>query len=159
MKIIKENTCCFFGHRKITTTIELRERLYAIIENLVVMKKVNTFLFGSKSQFNTLCYELVTKLKEKYPYIKRIYVRAEFFDINENYRQYLSERYEHTYFSEKLVNAGKAVYVERNCDMVDKSDFCIVYFQENSLPQGRKSGTELALHYAVAKKKIIIVLP
>ena len=47
--INKEKTCCFFGHRKINETEELKNRLYEIIENLIVNEKVDTFLFGSKS--------------------------------------------------------------------------------------------------------------
>lgn len=69
-------TCCFFGHRKINETEELKTALYEVIEKLIVEKRVNTFLFGSKSQFDSLCLEIVTKIKEKHPYIKRIYVRA-----------------------------------------------------------------------------------
>ena len=69
----KEKTCCFFGHRKIDETEELKNNLYEIIENLIVNEKVDTFLFGSKSQFDDLCHKIVTDLKEKYPHIKRIY--------------------------------------------------------------------------------------
>ena len=31
-----------------------------------MQEKVNTFLFGSKSNFNSLCLKKVTELKEKY---------------------------------------------------------------------------------------------
>ena len=53
-------TCCFFGHRKINETEELKSKLYEIIEKLIVEKQVDTFLFGSKSRFNSLCQETVT---------------------------------------------------------------------------------------------------
>ena len=79
-----ENTCCFFGHRTINETEELKSKLNEIIEKLIVDEKVDTFLFGSKSRFNSLCLELVTELKEKYPHIKRIYVRAEYPYISEH---------------------------------------------------------------------------
>ena len=71
----KKNTCCFFGHRKIAQTEELRIELYRIIQELVEQKNVHTFLFGSKSRFDSLCYEVVSSLKEKYPHIRRVYVR------------------------------------------------------------------------------------
>lgn len=74
----KEHTCCFFGHRKIEVTDELVSCLKDIVEDLIVEKKVNTFLFGSKSQFDKLCLEVVTEMTKKYPHIRRIYVRAEF---------------------------------------------------------------------------------
>ena len=75
---MKENTCCFFGHRKIEDSSELRTKLYDTIEKLIVNENIATFLFGSKSEFDALCHEAVTELKEKYPHIKRVYVRAEY---------------------------------------------------------------------------------
>lgn len=44
-----ENTCCFFGHRTINETEELKGKLYKTIESLVVNENVDTFLFGSKT--------------------------------------------------------------------------------------------------------------
>ena len=72
---MKIKTCCFIGHRTIETTLELRKLLYNHIENLIVSENVKVFLFGSRSQFNDLCYYIVSKLKEKYTDIKRVYVR------------------------------------------------------------------------------------
>ena len=65
--MMKERTCCFIGHRKIEETSELRAELYEIIERLIKDEKVDTFLFGSKSQFNELCRDIVTKIKENTP--------------------------------------------------------------------------------------------
>lgn len=58
---MKENTCCFFGHRKIEDSSELRIKLYDTIEKLIVNEKIATFLFGSKSEFDALCHEAVTE--------------------------------------------------------------------------------------------------
>ena len=156
---MKKVTCCFLGHREIEETEELKDKLYTVIEKLILDEKVGTFLFGSKSQFDRLCYTLVTQVKEKYPHIRRIYVRAEFPQIDDGYKAYLLESYEETYYSEQAVGAGKAVYVERNRDMIDQSDVCIIYCEENYAPKNRKSGTRLALEYAVKRNKRIIRLP
>ena len=86
-------------------------------------------------------------------------MRAEFPVINEDYTAYLRERYEDTYYPEKILGAGKAVYVERNCHMINKSQFCIIYYQKEYAPVNRKSGTSLALKYAQKKNKKIILLP
>ena len=63
--------------------------------------------------------------------------------------------------------SGRASYVERNQAMIDKSDYCIFYYNEDYLPPRRKyskrcitdyqpkSGTALAYHYAEQNKKII----
>lgn len=154
-----ENTCCFFGHRTINETEKLKSNLNEIIEKLIVDENVDTFLFGSKSRFNDLCLDLVTKTKEKYPHIKRIYVRAEYPYISEHYKNYLLESYEETYFPKKIISSGRAVYIERNCEMINKSRFCVVYFDEQNMPFNRKSGTGIAFDYAVKNGKRIIKLP
>lgn len=50
--MINSYTCCFFGHRQINENEKLRNELFATIEELIVSKKADTFLFGSKSKFN-----------------------------------------------------------------------------------------------------------
>lgn len=166
----KENTCCFFGHRKIEVTDELINRLKEVVGDLIIEKKVDTFLFGSKSQFDKLCLQVVTELKKKYPHIRRSYVRAEFPYIDEDYTAYLLKRYDHTYYPERMINAGKAAYVERNYEMIDSSNYCVIYYDENYKQPRRKnsrldlfdyqpkSGTAVAYDYAVKKGKSIMNL-
>ena len=122
----KLHCCCFFGHRKIKETEELKEAVCNAVEDLITSKNVDTFYFGSKSDFDDFCHSIVTELKEKYPHIQRIYVRAEFPYIDDSYRNYLLERYEDTYYPERMVDAGKAAYVERNYEMINNIKYCIV---------------------------------
>lgn len=162
--------CCVFGHRKLTDISNLEIRLQETMERLILYRNVDTFLLGSKSDFDLLCRTILIKLKDKYEHIKRIYVRAEYPDINEDYKKYLLEYYDETYYPEKLRNAGKAVYVERNYEMIDKSHICVVYYKENymlpdakkskkdNLPRQAKSGTRIAYQYAMEKGKEIINL-
>ena len=164
----EQKTCCFFGHRKIAYTEQLRERLYKIIEELIMYNNVSVFLFGSKSDFDKLCLAVVTELKYKYPHIRRVYVRAEFQYINDDYRTYLLQSYEDTYYPAKISSSGRAAYVERNYIMIDSSDICIVYYNEDYQPPKRKnsrhdispyqpkSGTRIAYEYAQKKKKDIV---
>lgn len=168
MEELKSYSCCFFGHRKINETPELIKKLRREIEVLIIEKMVSIFYFGSKSQFNDLCHTVVTDLKEKYPHIKRVYVRSTFQHIPDWYENSLLEHYEDTYFPEHMENAGRASYVERNQEMINKSDFCVVYYDKNYSPPKRrnsrrdltdyqpKSGTKVAYDYAVKKKKEII---
>ena len=164
---LKKCSCCFFGHRKINETPELIERLTRTVESLITDKGVNTFYFGSKSEFDDLCHKIVTDLKEKYPHIKRIYVRSAFQHIPDWYEDSLLKHYEGTYFPEHMENAGRASYVERNQEMINHSKFCVVYYDENYLPPRRKnsgrdlfdyqskSGTKVAYDYAIKKRLII----
>ena len=156
---MENNTCCFFGHRTINETNELRTKITEDVEKLITDENVDTFLFGSKSDFDSLCLELVTKLKEKYPHVKRVYVRAEFPFISDEYKAYLLESYEDTYYPEKLHGAGRAAYVERNREMIDKSKYCIVYYDEQNAPTKRKSGTKVALDYALKMGRDILIYP
>ena len=156
-----EKACCFFGHRKIDKTPELIDRLTKEIEVLITEKDVGIFYFGSKSQFDDLCHKVVTELKEKYPHIKRVYVRSAYQHIPDWYADSLLQHYEDTYFPEHIEKAGRASYVERNQEMINKSDFCVVYYDENYAPPRRrnsrrdltdyqpKSGTKVALDYAI----------
>jgi len=151
---MQKNVCCFIGHRTIIETDEMKKRLLNEIEMLITNKKVDTFLFGSKSQFDSLCLELVTNLKEKYPHIMRIYIRAEYPVIREDFKKYLLKSYDETYFPEKIIGAGKASYVKRNYEMIDKSNYCIFYYMQLN----RKSGTKIALDYAIKREKKIIFI-
>lgn len=153
------NVCCFIGHRKINETKEVRNQLLEIIENLITDEKIDTFLFGSKSRFNELCYETVTRLKEKYPYIKRIFVRAEYPYIGDDYKEYILESYEDTYFPKNVIGTGRLSYVKRNIEMINKSGFCVFYFDKGMLPTNRRSGAEVAFNYAVRQATVEPVMP
>ncbi len=86
-------------------------------------------------------------------------MRAEFPYINDDYLTYLLKSYDDTYYPEKLLGAGRAAYVERNYEMINNSRFCIVYYDEQNAPTTRKSGTKIALNYAVKQEKHIIKMP
>ena len=142
----------------LTESAQLRKKITDAVEKLITEHGVDTFLFGSKSRFDSLCLEMVTALKESHTHIKRIYVRAEFPVIDEDYTAYLLQCYDETYFPERLLKAGRAVYVERNREMINRSRYCIVCYDPSYTPAARKSGTKIALDYAVRKERQIILL-
>lgn len=162
-----ERSVCFIGHRKIECTPELRERLQSILIDLIENGTVN-FIFGDHSAFDSLCYELVTELKEKYPEIKRINFRKDYEDTDDYTMQFLITGYEESICPKGVGSAGRASYVKRNQAMIRESDVCIFYYDENYLPSRRKtsrhdicdyqpkSGTALAYAYAESKMKRII---
>ena len=165
----KPKICCFIGHRKVKDTEKLKEKLFNTIETLI-NRGTDTFLFGSKSEFNDICYNIVTSLKQTHTSVCRIYIRAEYPEINDDYKLYLLEKYEDTYFPERAKNAGKAVYIERNLEMIDRTDICVFYYDEKYIPFQKQnvrypvtehppaSGTKTAYEYAMKTRKEIINL-
>ena len=157
--------CSFFGHRKIEKTPELREKLITTVRWLITEKEVDQFLFGSKSSFDDFCQEVLKELKEEYPQVKRVYVRMYYPELGEPYIGYILRDFEDTYMPERIENAGVARYVERNQEMIDGSDYCVFYYDENYKPPRRKyskrsvgdyrpkSGTKVAFDYANQRKR------
>ena len=157
--------CCFIGHRNVEKTAELREKLTNAIRQLITEKGVNKFLFGSKSNFDDFCQEVVKELREEYSHIKRVYVRMYYPELGEQYMGYILRDFEDTYMPERIENAGIARYVERNQEMIDGSDYCVFYFDENYKPPRRKyskrsvgdyqpkSGTKVAFDYANLRRR------
>ena len=162
--------CSFFGHRNTKETQELCEKVRETVVRLIEEKEVKIFLFGSASRFDELCLKIVTEVKSEYPEIRRIYVRSQYPYVEKEYKAYLLQSYDDTFMPSGMEKAGKAAYVERNQAMINQSDVCVFYYDENYTPPRRKqskrslgsyqsnSGTLLAYEYAKQKKKEIINL-
>lgn len=166
---MNEKSCCFIGHRDINVTDELIKKITDEVIKLI-NSGVNKFLFGSRSDFNSLCHGIVTKIQKEYKNIVRIA-----YDTKHESSVYESdrERLEKTYSAithkdiklfgyeiikcpEKIFNGGKASYIERNQIMIDESDYCMFYFDKKYTPKNGRSGTAIAYKYAVRKNKKII---
>ena len=152
---------CFIGHRNVELKDDKVEKLRMIIENLIVKDNVQIFLFGSRSDFDYLCHLVVTELKEKYPnIIRKCYTcRSETCTL-ESERVYWEEIYNH-FRKEKVTllgveeevehktkyTSGKASYVERNQAMINDSDYCVFYYDENYQPEMRKYSKRSISYY------------
>lgn len=160
-------TICFIGHREVLDVNNVRNKLLNILKDLMI-KGANVFLFGSNSQFNSLCLECVNQLKTTFTKVKRIYVRSAFAQIDKDYEQYLLGYFDETYFPQSVSRSTKVCYIQRNKEMIDRADLCIFYYNKNYLPpikpnddlhfisNRRNSGTLIAYRYAVKKNKNII---
>lgn len=163
----------FIGHRNLKFDNDFRLKLKEFILSLVDNRNADSFLFGSKSAFDSLCLDVVTEIKKDRPNIKLVYVRSAYAYMSKHYEEYLLSFYDETYIPDNVVDAGQAAYVERNYHMIDKADLCIFYYNENyeppQKPMSRKhnmpvptykrsSGTKTAYAYAVKRKKEIINL-
>lgn len=160
--------CSFIGHRTVADSARVASLLKAQIVSLIETKGVNTFLFGSRSEFDDICHYVVTELRERYPVIERIaYTCRSEWACMENEREEHERGFSELMhkavslkgyegeveFAEKY-NAGKASYIERNQAMIDDSDYCLFYFNENYSPHcSARSGTKIAYDYALKKAK------
>lgn len=72
---MSEKTVCFIGHRTVVNAEQVRTKLFDILSTLI-SNGADTFLFGSRSDFDTLCWEVVTELQKEYPQLKRISYNA-----------------------------------------------------------------------------------
>lgn len=150
-------TVAFIGHRSIEQSDSLKTILAKVVEKLIQEKNADTFLFGSKSGFNDLCRTAVTSLKQKYNYIKRVYIRAEYEFIDESYKNYLLTNYEDTFYPPQVHGAGALSYIKRNRIMIDLCDVLVVYYDTNYIPRTKtKSGTKIAIDYAIKSNKKMI---
>jgi len=145
----------FIGHRTIADEKAVAERLRKVVKALI-KDGADEFLFGSKSRFNDICYEVVTELKHEFRYIRRIYVRAEYEFAPQWYINELLSHYESTLYPDCVHNAGVKSYIKRNRFMIDKCDTVVVYYDKNYEPSHGNSGTMLAVTFAERKNKRVI---
>ena len=149
----KYKNVCFIGHRKIEVTKKLTEKLTVLIHKLIE-DGVTNFIFGSHSQFDDLCYQIVSEQRKQCPQIKRIHYCTAY----ENYSNAGLNLYEQEIDCESAIKAGRNSYLIRNQAMIDNSDICVFYYDKNYQPHNRKSGTVIAFQYAEHKNKKIINL-
>ena len=163
-------SCCFIGHRNVQETAELYEKIKQTLLRLIQEEDVVFLFFGSKSSFDSLCLKVATEIKSIYPHIQRVYVRSCYQTIESWYRKSLLKEYDDTIIPDGVADAKQASYVKRNRAMIDASDFCVFYYDEDYQPPIKKpykrsfytyrpnSGTKVAYEYATKKKKQTINL-
>ena len=143
--------CSFFGHRE--TTLEederLKPQLKAIIQNLIKNENYQIFIFGGLGDFDDLCHQVVTQLKNDYPYIKRWFCLYDPRHENEkkrpkniNYDNY--EEIKYLYL--KYDNWYDRIYY-RNVEIINMSDFVIFFAEDRP-----RSGAYKAVKHALRKK-------
>ena len=150
---MEEKICSFFGHRE----LEITDELYATT-TAEILKSVDfgcrTFYFGGYGTFDSLCYEIVTRLKNerKELNLKRVFCTPREEYLRKRVRYFNREDYDDVIYLEPSFNGWyKSIYF-RNCAMIDKSDYIIFYAEcrENS-------GAHKAYKYAKKQKGKMLV--
>ena len=160
---------CFIGHRRVNVTDELRSALRALLLELI-REGATEFLFGDHSQFNDLCYDAVTELRQDYPRLRRVKLRTGDPELSDYAKRFFFDGYEDNICPAGVAAAGRAAYVERNQAMIHESDVCVFYYDPAYSPPRRRaskhgvtnyqpqSGTALAYAYAVKSGKRVVNL-
>lgn len=155
---------CFIGHRRVEVTEGLRSELRALLLELI-REGATEFLFGDHSQFNDLCYDAVTALRQDYPQL-----RTGDPELSDYAKRFFFDGFEDNICPAGVAAAGRAAYVERNQTMIRESDVCVFYYAPAYSPPRRRaskhsvtdyqpqSGTALAYAYAVKLGKRVVNL-
>lgn len=146
---MKNQTCCFTGHRDLKDSTMFRKKLKSLITMLIINNDVKFFGVGGALGFDTIASLCLLELKKKFHHIKLILVLP-----CPEQSKYWSKKDKMIYEKIKR-NADKIVYIshnytkdcmiKRNCWLVDNSGYCIAYCIKN------KGGTHFTVNYAKNK--------
>ncbi|MGN1319234.1 MAG: SLOG family protein [Lachnospirales bacterium] len=146
---MRNQTCCFTGHRDCKDSFFLRKRLKSVIAELVVNKGVRFFGAGGALGFDTVASLCVLELKNTYPQIRLILVlpcpeQTKYWSVKDKQvYEYIKRKADKiVYTSEKYT---KGCMFKRNRWLVDNSNYCIVYCVKNT------GGSYYTVNYAEEK--------
>ena len=128
-------TVSFFGHREIENSLEVEQKLEAILTELIQTKQYIEFLVGREGEFDILAASVVRRVKKQMDYGNCSliwvlpYMKAEFRDNEKNFLDY----YDDIEICEQSAKAHyKSAMQIRNRAMVDRSDLVICCIQHKS---------------------------
>lgn len=149
-----EKVCSCFGHLDVDITDSLRERAKQEVEKAVA-DGVRIFMFGGRSDFDDLCYDLVTEVRQQQPElgIKRVFCFALDKQLRKPPRWFQRKEYEALECPLKDFDWWYTSIYYRNCAMIDQSDLLLFWVE-----QRENSGAYKTYEYAVRKKKAIVNL-
>lgn len=147
-----EKVCSCFGHFEVEITESLKAKTEEAIDGAIA-DGVRTFLFGGRSSFDSLVYDIVTKKREELPRlgIKRVFCFALENQLRKPPAWFKKQEYESCECPTKEFNWWYTAIYYRNCAMIDQSDLVLFYAEERT-----NSGAYKAYKYAVKKHKNLI---
>lgn len=151
---IINKSCCFTGHRKISSdeykmiVEKLELKIIELIESGIIY-----FRCGGALGFDTLVAKLIINLKIKYPYIRLILIlpcveQTKWWkEEDREVYKYIIDNSDEILYTSKYYFRG--CMFKRNRTLVDGSRFCICYLTKNS------GGTFYTVNYAKEKGLIV----
>ena len=149
--------CCFTGHRNCSQTLEIKNRLENTIRDLI-KKGVYEFYAGGAIGWDTVCADMVLKLKNSYPQIKLNLIlpcskeeqTAKWtIEQKNDYERILVMADSVKYTSDHYFNGCMKM---RNAELVEMADYCICYYKS------KKSASGTGQTVRMAQKKGIIII-
>ena len=143
--MIEAYTVSFFGHRRIIDPIRIERQLEEIVRELLLTKQYVEFLVGKDDDFDVLVASVIRRCKRQYRddnsamVLVLPYMRADFRDNEESYREY---------FDEIEIFSGthyKSAFQQRNRNMISRSRLAIFAVNKN------KGGAYSTMKYAAAQ--------
>ncbi len=147
----------FTGHRDIRAA-DFHDRLYELLESLIVNRSADMFYAGGAAGFDTLAAQTVLELKASYPWISLVLLIP---CSPEEQTRSFSSNMQDTYY-DIMQSADKVEYIsphyvegcmkERNQRLIDYADICVCCYDE------RRSATGTGQTVRMAYKKGINVI-
>ena len=154
---LKKYTCCFTGHRYISSDrkADIRNQLKVAIER-AIQNGYRFFRAGGALGFDTMAAQTVLELKLQYPQIRLILVLP-CVDQTAGWKQSDIDEYEHIKaLADKVIYTSKAYYsgcmFKRNRHLVNNSSLCICYLTRQT------GGTAYTVRYAESKGVTVLNL-
>ncbi len=124
-------TCSCFGHLDVNITDDLIARTKTEIDKAVA-DGVRVFLFGGRSDFDDLCYDLVTEKKNTEPQldIKRVFCFALDNQLRKPPIWFIRKEYEALECPPKDFDYWYTSIYYRNLAMIDQSDLALFWAEK-----------------------------
>ncbi len=147
-----EKVCSCFGHFDVEITDELKRRTENEIMK-AIQDSFRVFLFGGRSDFDDLVYDIVTEIKtrEQISEIKRVFCFPLYKQLRKPPYWFQRKEYEALECPTKDFDWWYTSIYYRNCAMIDQSDLVLFYAEPRE-----NSGAYKTYKYAVKKHKDII---
>lgn len=144
-----EKICSVFGHCDVEITDDLTNRTRTEIDR-AVSEGVGTFLFGGRSDFDDLCYSLVTEKRNAEPElgIRRVFCFALDKQLRKPPSWFVRKEYEALECPIKEFDYWYTSIYYRNIAMIDSSDLILFWVEKRE-----NSGAYKTFKYAVKKHK------
>lgn len=146
---MKTLTVAVIGNEKRFDWRKVYLKLMRVISTLIEEENAETFLFGRSFYFNSLCYDVVTYLKQRFfPLVMRVHATPKSKKSDKDYKKFVFSNFDDTVYSESQ-NYEYAI--------IDMCDILLTFYDEEyHLTSGKSSITKTAYEYAVKKNKRII---